>query len=229
MRFRRLLVPFAAGLALVPAGPGLAAHGPDRPERPDRRGCVDGQAAEASAERPHLVDPAGDLHPLGGTVAGEDRDLLLAWVHADDDGVLTTNMRMAAAPGRDEVEYVFAYGDRSYVSARGSSHGFRYTWGTVEQGPGAKGQHTTSYRERGETTGSLDDATITVVLPAESLSSLRAHGSRLPIRGLHTRTLHSADPEIGVSLAADDASNARVCAVLLEGEPRERPTRPQDG
>jgi hypothetical protein len=201
----------AVVLLAVGALPGGAATGLG----PDDGRCTDGPATRASADRPHLVDPAGD--GFGGS-ALPDRDLLAAWIGSTGhpDHVVTVNLQLAAGPGDHQVEYVVEYGDDRFVWARGSARGpFRFDYGWVERGPVVEGQELkTRFHDEGTTTGTVTSGgLVSVVLPAATLPA--EDGAVLPF-GVWTRTGISVVGWWGASVLVDDTGNAQRCTAVLD-------------
>ncbi|HVM19422.1 MAG TPA: hypothetical protein VM307_05645 [Egibacteraceae bacterium] len=199
--------------------------------------CVDGPVAQASAQRPAVVDPAGDLTDYGA-VHRDSVDLRTAWVGlgeptADGTTQYTFNIQVQdlLLHPVNATYYVVYTGARGaqFAAAQGYPDGtFRFRYGNIETSVtgGRLYAQTATATGRADTTAGV----ITIDVPATELPAKRADGKavRLDITEVTSNIIVGSPerlptpdgvPKQGFVYAADSVANGWICnSVLHEDE-----------
>lgn len=188
--------------------------------------CYAGPAANASQDRPHLVDRNGDTS-LGAWPGGDGAyDITKVWVTQQDDPppgeAATFAVKLAVADLADHpagAAFYVNYTAAEWVAAKALPDGtWRFSWGGHPANIPVVGA---AHQDRGEVTGRVNTATdvISITLPAERLPGPRRDGRevRLELLSVSTGTAlgvpTAGQPEL---LAyADTSTNAQACSVVL--------------
>lgn len=194
--------------------------------------CQSGPAADASIDRPHLVDPLGDVNrPQASALPGGDGayDIVRAWVSQVDapppNQPATFNVNVAVARlAEHPVNAIFYidYSGTEWVSAKALLDGnWEFRWGVQ---PAIVPVIGAVRQSRGEVPGQVDPATgiISIQLPAR-LPAPRLDGREITLDRLFVRSgsALAAPLSIGdggvpeVLLTTDTTSNAETCTVVL--------------
>lgn len=180
--------------------------------------CVDGPAATASAERPHIVDVAGDTH--AAAIHKDAMDLRGGWIGKTDTG-FTANIKVAGiAVHPANTRYNFAYtGPKGehYVQASANEIGWTFNFGWLDTS-----QTPNRQTKLGDTTGKVDMAAgvVSIDLPASAVPAAPTQGEEveMPVLKITSQLLIGTSVSGGGLLQVDLADD--VCkAVLYEADP----------
>lgn len=190
--------------------------------------CETGPASQASANRPHQVDPSGDTN-LGSAAlpGGQDAyDFTKVWVSQEDapppGEIATFAVNLQVTDLREHpVNAVFYvnYSPFEWVSAKALLDGsWEFRWGNHPSNIFLVG---VSYQVRGTTVGRVDAAQnlVSIQLPVDRLPEPRLDGREIRLEQLFVSTGSHlgapTDAAPAMQLVADNSFNAQRCGVVL--------------